>query len=134
MNLEKFNITDCNYLLKCVHAIGTSRYNYTMPCVLLGKTKTGKMKVLVFGDRYWKSGINKKKIRYVSFQKLVKHNYLSELVSHTKKLIADLEESGYCDHSIDYCVCPLVKEIERNVSIIENGTGKPWKEIKELIG
>ena len=56
---------DCTHKLSCSHAIGTHRMNYTMDCIPLKEMPDGRLKVLVFGDRYWKGNDDKKKIRYV---------------------------------------------------------------------
>ena len=46
-------VSDAKHLLRCKHCIGTRCMEYFMPCIHLGKTKSGKVKVLVFGDRNW---------------------------------------------------------------------------------
>ena len=53
------------HLLRCAHAIGLSRYEYSMPCIVLGKTKSGRTKIRVFGNRYWKNTSHRSRIRYV---------------------------------------------------------------------
>lgn len=42
-----------HYLL-CRHCVGTHCREYEMPCNILGRTKSGKLKIEVFGERYWK--------------------------------------------------------------------------------
>ena len=74
--LNKYTIKDATHLLKCCHAINPNRIYYVMNCIVLKKTKAGKLKVLVFGDRYWKGHEDKKQIRYVNEFK-VKKNYRS---------------------------------------------------------
>lgn len=56
---------DCMYKLSCRHAIGTHGKNYTMDCIPLKEMPDGRLKILVFGNRYWKGHDNKKQIRYV---------------------------------------------------------------------
>ena len=63
--IETLTRSDCRYLLKCKHCIGLSEMRYTMPCVPLKRTKSGKVKILVFGDRYWNHRKDKKQVRYV---------------------------------------------------------------------
>lgn len=65
MDLDKYDVSMATHYLKCVHAIGRNRYNYYMFCIPLGRCKSGKIKVVVFGDRYWKGRRHIKKIRYV---------------------------------------------------------------------
>jgi len=68
-NIE-FGIKDCTHKLQCSHVIGKIRYNYDMDCIPLKTMPNGKIKILVFGNRYWKGYENKKKIRYVNPKKL----------------------------------------------------------------
>ena len=56
---------DATHKLSCSHNISRNCYDYFMDCIVLGKTKSGKLKILVFGDRYWKGHDDKKQIRYV---------------------------------------------------------------------
>lgn len=64
MELEKYKLENCTHNLKCVHAIGNKRKYYYMPCIPIS-TKNGKIKVVVFGDRYWIKHQDKKQVRYV---------------------------------------------------------------------
>lgn len=68
--IENITIKDATHYIWCCHCIGNSRKDYTMKCLPLSKTKSGKVKVLVFGDRYWKNKDDIKKIRYVENYKL----------------------------------------------------------------
>jgi len=43
-----------------------------MDCIILGKTKNGKLKIVVFGDRYWKGHDDKKRVRYVHRYRIAK--------------------------------------------------------------
>jgi hypothetical protein len=65
LEIDKLKIEDATHVLHCRYCIGRSAYNYTMKCLILGKTKSGKYKILVFGERYWKRYKNKKRIRYI---------------------------------------------------------------------
>ena len=49
--------------LRCSHCIGRNRKFYYMKCVPLKTMPSGKLKVLVFGDRDW--GGEDQKVRYV---------------------------------------------------------------------
>ena len=68
---------EATHCLSCVHAIGKSRYYYYMPCIILKYMKDthtneydGRVKIRVFGDRYWKRGQDKSRIRYVARSRL----------------------------------------------------------------
>ena len=67
VDLTKYDISMATHWLDCSH--GTCYNNirhYTMHCLPLGKTKSGKMKLVVFGERDWKFEYRPKiKIRYV---------------------------------------------------------------------
>ena len=65
MDLKKYDILQATHELKCRHQIARNGYNYTMPCIIIGKTKSNKLKIIVFGDRNRKHCQNIKKIRYV---------------------------------------------------------------------
>jgi hypothetical protein len=65
-------VDQATHLLRCRHQIGRNGFDYTMPCIILGKTKIGKTKVLVFGERYWKYKEHIKSIRYVWSYRLIK--------------------------------------------------------------
>lgn len=63
---------DATHLLACKHCRNTDQCKYyDMYCILIGITKTGKAKVLVFGERNWKLKENiKLSIRYVNLKKV----------------------------------------------------------------
>ena len=65
MDLKKYEVSQATHRLKCRHQICRNGFDYTMPCIVLGKTKSGKVKVVVFGDRYWKYKEHRKRVRYV---------------------------------------------------------------------
>jgi hypothetical protein len=66
MNLQEYNVSQATHKLQCAHCIGHQRHNYTMPCIVLGRTKSHKVKIIVFGDRYWKNTGHVKRVKYVS--------------------------------------------------------------------
>ena len=66
MDLSKYNITQATHRLRCRHQICRHGFDYTMPCIVLGKTKSRKLKIVVFGERYWKNKEHIKSVRYVS--------------------------------------------------------------------
>ena len=63
-------ISDCTHLLACRHCIGRSCRDYYMNCIVLGETKNGKMKIIVFGERNWRGKEHIKRIKYVDKWKL----------------------------------------------------------------
>ncbi len=63
--MENENISNATHLLKCKHCIGNRCNYYFMKCILKKITKSGKAKVLVFGERNWKDKEHIKNIRYV---------------------------------------------------------------------
>ena len=57
---------DATHKLSCCHAFNEkSRYDYWMDCIILKEMPNNRLKILVFGDRYWKYHDDKKQIRYV---------------------------------------------------------------------
>ena len=63
--IEKATVEDATHLLSCKHCISRSCVNYSMKCLPLAKTKSGRVKILVFGDRNWAGKSHIKKVRYV---------------------------------------------------------------------
>lgn len=75
MNLDKYSIKDATYLLSCSHCISSKhRMDYFMKCIPISKTKSGKIKIIVFGERNWKGREHIKKIRYVDPFRLYKRD------------------------------------------------------------
>lgn len=65
MNLDNYSIKDATHVLWCRHQSGNHFQDYTMPCIVLGETLKRKLKIIVFGERWWKNKEHKKRIRYV---------------------------------------------------------------------
>lgn len=64
---------DATHYIECRHCVNRkSCYDYLMYCIPLGKTKTGRMKVLVFGDRARNNKGHIKKIRYIDPRRVIK--------------------------------------------------------------
>ena len=61
------------YILKCSHQIGKNIYKYCMRCHILNTTKSQKLKILVFGDRFWKDKEHISRVRYVSPDRVIKN-------------------------------------------------------------
>ena len=64
--MNKLTAENATHLLSCAHAVGLSRVNYTMRCHILKNMEDGRIKILVFGERYWKNKEHISQIRYVS--------------------------------------------------------------------
>ncbi len=60
-----YTIKDATHYLKCRHAVGINGLDYNMACLILKDMGYGRVKILVFGDRYWKGRDHIKRIRYV---------------------------------------------------------------------
>lgn len=72
MKYTEFTLEDCTHKLKCSHVIGKVNYKYYMDCIPLKKMSDGRIKILVFGDRYWKGYEYKKRIRYVKPDRIIR--------------------------------------------------------------
>lgn len=51
--------------LECFHVLGSNRKRYFMPCDILKTMNDGRLKLKVYGDRYWSHSKDKTAIRYV---------------------------------------------------------------------
>lgn len=68
--VEALSVEKATHMLSCSHGFcGSSRRDYEMPHIPLSKTKSGKIKILVFGKR-WRDKDKIKKIRYVDDEKI----------------------------------------------------------------
>ena len=71
IEIEKLTPSDCNCTLACSHSYGGGRVrDYQMRAVNLGLTKSGKVKLLVFGKMYWKNTEDERRIRYVEKERV----------------------------------------------------------------
>ena len=61
---------DATHNLHCSHCQGRSVSYYKMKCVLIGTTKSGKAKILVFGERNWSGREHVKRVRYVDSDRI----------------------------------------------------------------
>ena len=54
------------HLLRCRHSLNSrSGFDYQMRCIVLKKMPGHRLKIRVFGDRYWNYNLDKNYIRYV---------------------------------------------------------------------
>lgn len=65
MNVEQFVSADATHYLRCSHCLGLNRFDYQMKCLPLKDMGDGRMKLLVFGERYWINKDHIKRIRYM---------------------------------------------------------------------
>ena len=68
--VENITSETTTHMLHCSHRIGRNAFDYEMPCHILSTTKSGSVKILVFGSRYWKNTGHHKRIRYVDKNRL----------------------------------------------------------------
>ena len=72
---EKLQRKDATHNLECCHCVSPrSCYDYSMDCIILKEMLDNRLKILVFGDRYWKGYDDKKRIRYVHRSKVKEKN------------------------------------------------------------
>lgn len=65
MDLDKYTVSMAKHNLSCKHVLGPNVHYYTMKCLILKTTKKDKLKIIVFGERYWKNTEHIKHLRYV---------------------------------------------------------------------
>ena len=70
MNLGDYSVGDADSWLSCRHCIGPHCKDYVMRCKVISTTKSGMVKVVVFGNRNWKDKHHIKNVRYVKSYKL----------------------------------------------------------------
>lgn len=59
------NYENATHLLLCRHAIGPNGKDYQMRCHVLKAMPDGRLKLRVYGERYWKNTSHIVKVRYV---------------------------------------------------------------------
>ncbi|MBA7552585.1 hypothetical protein ES705_45154 [subsurface metagenome] len=63
---EEISIKNATHKLSCRHAFNSrSGLDYLMECLILKEMPNNRLKILVFGERYWRGYDHKKRIRYV---------------------------------------------------------------------
>ncbi len=67
-----YDIKQADHLLYCSSVIGKHRKEYYMPCAILGTVDSGKIKVVVFGERNLVGREHIKRIKYVYSHRLFK--------------------------------------------------------------
>lgn len=69
-SLQSLNAENATHFLSCRHAIGSGGKYYQMRCHILKTMPDGRLKLRVYGDRYWKGTDHIVKIRYVESYKV----------------------------------------------------------------
>ncbi|EGR4074982.1 hypothetical protein D6U78_09615 [Vibrio cholerae] len=70
--MEQLTASNATHFLYCRHAIGSNGKNYRMRCHVLKTMPDGRLKIQVYGDRYWKDTEHIAKIRYVKAERVSK--------------------------------------------------------------
>lgn len=70
--MEELSARDATHLLLCRHAIGEHGKHYYMRCHVLKTMADGRVKLRVYGDRYWKDTDHIVKVRYVDANRVKK--------------------------------------------------------------
>ena len=66
MDLSKFKREDVTHVLHCRHCVSARNcMEYNMDCIVLKEMPNRRLKIVVFGDRYWKDRPDNPRIRYV---------------------------------------------------------------------
>ncbi len=68
--MQQHKPDDATHLLQCSHCIGRARHDYLMACLVLKDMGKGRVKVLVFGERFWRDR-DVQKVRYVDKGRLI---------------------------------------------------------------
>jgi len=63
--VNELTVNDATHDLRCSHCIGKIRMPYTMKCLILKDMDHERVKLLVFGDRYWINTDHTKRVRYL---------------------------------------------------------------------
>lgn len=71
--------SEAKHFLGCRHQIGQNGFDYSMPCDILKTMPDGRLKVRVWGDRYWSRDKHKNRIRYVEAYLVEEVQYQEEL-------------------------------------------------------
>ena len=75
MDLSKYDVSQATHKIRCCHKVGRGNgVYYTMPCIILGETKSARLKIIVFGSRYWLNKEHIKRIRYISKSRVFEAN------------------------------------------------------------
>jgi len=62
---EELNYGNATHLLSCIHAFGKTEKHYTMRCHLLKEMSGDRVKIQVYGERYWANKEGVVRTRYV---------------------------------------------------------------------
>lgn len=63
-------VENANHLLNCTHRVGKSGTIFQMKAELLKTMPDGRVKIRVYGDRFWNNSEHKSRIRYVEASRI----------------------------------------------------------------
>lgn len=63
--IQSLTSDNATHLLHCRHAIGNGGTYYKMRCHILKTMADGRLKLRVYGERYWRHTGDKVRVRYV---------------------------------------------------------------------
>lgn len=64
------NYENATHLLSCRHAVGPNGRDYFMRCNVVKIMPDGRLKIQLFGERYWTDRTDKVSIRYVEAERV----------------------------------------------------------------
>lgn len=67
---DLLSFENATHELECRHAIGSHGKTYYMRCHVLKKMPDGRLKLRVYGERYWKDRRDVVRVRYVDAQRV----------------------------------------------------------------
>ncbi|BEI26613.1 hypothetical protein KKIDH5335_49450 (plasmid) [Vibrio fluvialis] len=70
--MQELTADNATHLLWCRHAVGQNGKDYQMRCHVLKTMPDGRLKLRVYGDRYWKNTEHVVRTRYVNSDRVIK--------------------------------------------------------------
>lgn len=102
---DKYSLGDADYLLTYNQSIGHNCRDYTMPCKLLGYTKSGKAKIIVFAEdgKKWFRYVEKQRITLTGSKNKMKYWHLLTPTEQQDAiargaLCSEFEQPSWCDY------------------------------------
>lgn len=68
--MATYDVDDATHWLSCSHCIGRNTTAYSMRCLPLKNMADGRVKIVVFGERYYHSRNHLQRVRYVPVTRL----------------------------------------------------------------
>ena len=89
---KKLERKDATHLLSCRHSQNSRQhYDYYMDCIIIKEMPGQRLKILVFGERYWKGHDNKQRIRYVDKSRVTEKELKEKLEEKKGEIRKDLD-------------------------------------------